>query len=68
VGPESQRALLVLEDINNRMKTMMVTEAEKIWQIAQELAISPRTAAYVHALERLGDALNAKGTREYYVS
>jgi glutamate dehydrogenase (NADP+) len=58
----------VLEDINNRMKTMMVTEAEKIWQIAQELAISPRTAAYVHALERLGDALNAKGTREYYVS
>ncbi|PZV08137.1 MAG: glutamate dehydrogenase [Leptolyngbya sp.] len=57
-----------VEDVNARLKTMIVTEGERIWQIAQELAISPRTAAYVHALNRLGDALNAKGTRDYYVS
>ncbi|MBE9140492.1 Glu/Leu/Phe/Val dehydrogenase [Nodosilinea sp. LEGE 07088] len=57
-----------LEDVNARLKTMIVTEAERIWAIAQELAIPPRTAAYVHALERLGDALNDKGTRDYYVS
>ncbi|WP_035986951.1 Glu/Leu/Phe/Val family dehydrogenase [Leptolyngbya sp. KIOST-1] len=57
-----------VEDVNSRLKTMMVTEAERIWKIAQELEIRPRTAAYVHALERLGDALNAKGTRDYYVS
>jgi glutamate dehydrogenase (NADP+) len=47
---------------------MMVAEAQSIWQIAQELTIAPRTAAYVHALERLGEALNAKGTRDYYIS
>ncbi len=57
-----------LEDVNNRLKSMIVTEAESICDIAQNLSISPRTAAYVHALERLGDALNAKGTRDYYVS
>ncbi|MEO1068721.1 MAG: Glu/Leu/Phe/Val dehydrogenase [Cyanobacteria bacterium J06638_6] len=57
-----------LEDVNARLKTMMVAEAKRIWAIAQELAIPPRTAAYVHALERLGDALNDKGTRDYYVS
>jgi len=57
-----------LEDVNHRLKSMIVTEAESIWDIAQDLSISPRTAAYVHALERLGDALNAKGTRDYYVS
>lgn len=57
-----------IEDVNNRLKSMMVTEAERIWKIAQDLDIPPRTAAYVHALERLGDALNAKGTRDYYVS
>jgi glutamate dehydrogenase (NADP+) len=57
-----------VDDVNARLKTMMVTEGESIWKIAQELDISPRTAAYVHALERLGDALNAKGTRDYYVS
>jgi glutamate dehydrogenase (NADP+) len=27
-----------------------------------------RTAAYVHALNRLGEALNAKGTRDYYIN
>jgi glutamate dehydrogenase (NADP+) len=57
-----------LEEVNTRLKGMMVAEAEQIWQIAQNLGISGRTAAYVHALERLGDALNAKGTRDYYVS
>ncbi|HZG38408.1 MAG TPA: Glu/Leu/Phe/Val dehydrogenase, partial [Nodosilinea sp.] len=57
-----------VEDVNSRLKSMMVTEAERIWKIAQDLDIRPRTAAYVHALERLGDALNAKGTRDYYVS
>ncbi|WOD38102.1 Glu/Leu/Phe/Val dehydrogenase [Nodosilinea sp. E11] len=57
-----------VEDVNSRLKSMMVTEAESIWKIAQDLDIRPRTAAYVHALERLGDALNAKGTRDYYVS
>jgi glutamate dehydrogenase (NADP+) len=57
-----------LEEVNTRLKGMMVTEAERIWAIAQDLEISVRTAAYVHALERLGDALNAKGTRDYYVS
>jgi glutamate dehydrogenase (NADP+) len=57
-----------VEDVNSRLKSMIVTEAESIWKIAQDLDIRPRTAAYVHALERLGDALNAKGTRDYYVS
>ncbi|HEY9881742.1 MAG TPA: Glu/Leu/Phe/Val dehydrogenase [Leptolyngbyaceae cyanobacterium] len=56
------------EEVHTRLSRMMVAEAEKIWKVAQELAIPLRTAAYVHALDRLGDALNAKGTREYYVS
>lgn len=57
-----------LEEVNERMKRMMVKEAERIWQLSQELAIPLRTGAYVHALERLSEALNAKGTRDYFVS
>jgi len=57
-----------LEEINQRLETIMTAETEKIWAIAQNLAISPRTAAYVHALNRLSDALEAKGTRDYYVN
>jgi glutamate dehydrogenase (NADP+) len=45
----------------------MRKETEKIWQIADEFSISMRTAAYVHGLNRLGEALSAKGTRDYYV-
>jgi glutamate dehydrogenase (NADP+) len=57
-----------LTKVHERLKEKMVTEAEKVWLIAQEFAISLRTAAYVHALERLGEALDAKGTRDYYVN
>jgi glutamate dehydrogenase (NADP+) len=57
-----------LEEVNQRLKQKIVEETEYIWSIAQELVISMRTAAYVHALNRLGEALNAKGTRDYYIN
>ena len=57
-----------LEQVNERLKQKMVEETEQIWSVSQELAISMRTAAYVHALNRLGEALNAKGTRDYYIN
>jgi glutamate dehydrogenase (NADP+) len=57
-----------LEEVNQRMKQKMVEETQHIWSISQELAISLRTAAYVHALNRLGEAINAKGTRDYYIN
>ena len=55
-----------LEQVNQRLKQMMVEETERIWAIAQEKGISPRTAAYVHALDRIGDAVQAKGTKDYF--
>jgi glutamate dehydrogenase (NADP+) len=55
-----------LDEVNQRLKDKMTEEAERIWRVAQELAIDLRTAAYVHAIRRLGEALRAKGTREDY--
>ncbi|NES74090.1 MAG: glutamate dehydrogenase, partial [Okeania sp. SIO2D1] len=57
-----------LEEVNRRLREKMTQETEQTWSIAQELGISMRTAAYVHALNRLGEALDAKGTRDYYVN
>jgi glutamate dehydrogenase (NADP+) len=57
-----------LEEINGRLQDRMVEETERIWAIAQDLGTSMRTAAYIHALNRLGDAVKAKGTRDYYMS
>jgi glutamate dehydrogenase (NADP+) len=55
-------------EVNQRLQSKIVDEAERIWQLARELAIPLRTAAYVHALERLEAAHSARGTRDYYMS
>lgn len=55
-----------LDDIHQRLKDSMVTETDKILAIAQECAVSYRTAAYIHALKRLGEAADAKGSHVQY--
>jgi glutamate dehydrogenase (NADP+) len=57
-----------LAEVNQRLKQKIVEETEQIWSSSQALGVSMRTAAYVHALNRLGEALNAKGTRDYYIN
>jgi glutamate dehydrogenase (NADP+) len=57
-----------LDEVNSRLKQKMVEETNRIWAITEEKSISMRTAAYVHALNRIGTAIAAKGTRDYYIS
>ncbi|AFZ13774.1 Glutamate dehydrogenase (NAD(P)(+)) [Crinalium epipsammum PCC 9333] len=57
-----------LDEVNQKLHQKMVEETEHIWKIAQDLSISMRTAAYIHALNRLGEAINSKGTRDYYLN
>lgn len=56
-----------LAEVNQRLQEKMIEEAEKVWSIAQEYHVSLRTSAYIHGLNRLGEAIDAKGTRSYYV-
>ncbi|MEL7316156.1 MAG: glutamate dehydrogenase, partial [Cyanobacteria bacterium J06559_3] len=55
-------------EVNQRLQARMVEAAETIWRVAQDFDIPMRTAAYVHALERLEDAHSDRGTRDFYVS
>jgi glutamate dehydrogenase (NADP+) len=55
-------------EVAQRLQERMVRETERIWAIAQQDDISVRTAAYVHALNRLSEAIQAKGTRDYYAN
>ena len=57
-----------LQEVNQKLKEKIVAETEKVWSIAQDFTVSMRTAAYIHALNRLGEALDAKGTRDYYAN
>jgi glutamate dehydrogenase (NADP+) len=56
-----------LDEVNSRLKQKMVEEAERIWTLSQEKEISLRTAAYVHSLNRLGEAVSARGTKAYFI-
>lgn len=56
------------EEISAELKRKMVEEAERIWSLAQTHSTSLRSAAYAHALSRIGEALDAKGTKDYYVN
>ncbi|MBR0674264.1 Glu/Leu/Phe/Val family dehydrogenase [Neoroseomonas soli] len=55
-----------LEDIHARLKAIMEREGAQIWAIAQEKSVSPRTAAYIHALGRLAKAIEAHGTQQFF--
>lgn len=55
------------EEVHQHLEKKMVAETNRIWDIAQEFQTSMRTAAYILALRRLGEALDAKGTRDYFM-
>ena len=57
-----------LTEVNEHLKKKMVIEADEVWKTAEEFAVPLRTDAYIHALNRLGEALDAKGTRDYYLN
>ncbi|MGA1263489.1 MAG: Glu/Leu/Phe/Val family dehydrogenase [Prochlorothrix sp.] len=53
-------------EVQQQLKQRMVEETEAIWAIAQQEDTSVRSAAYIHALNRLGETVEAKGTYRYF--
>lgn len=57
-----------IEEIHDRLRTIMEREGRAIWDVAKGKDVSVRTAAYVHALGRLAEAIEAHGTQNYFAS
>ncbi|MSP82660.1 MAG: Glu/Leu/Phe/Val dehydrogenase [Alphaproteobacteria bacterium] len=55
-----------LEEVQRRLKDIMVPEALRIYAIGRDRAVDLRTAAYVHALDRIGKAIAAHGTKSFF--
>lgn len=53
-----------LEEVRQRLRARMTSEAELIAALGGEREIDLRTAAYAHALSRISDAVDAKGSAE----
>ncbi|MEX2648477.1 MAG: Glu/Leu/Phe/Val dehydrogenase [Alphaproteobacteria bacterium] len=55
-----------VDEVQKRLKDIMVPEAWTIHSIARDKGIDMRTAAYVHALDRIGKAVAAHGTKSFF--
>jgi glutamate dehydrogenase (NADP+) len=54
------------EQIDQRLSERMAQQFDRVFDLVDERGISVRMAAYVLALERLGQAAAALGTREFF--
>ncbi|MFQ5984542.1 MAG: Glu/Leu/Phe/Val dehydrogenase [Alphaproteobacteria bacterium] len=55
-----------LEDIRDRLRAVMEPETRRVWDLAKQRDIDMRTAAYVHALDRIAGAVAAHGTKAFF--
>lgn len=54
------------DEVNQRLLEKMRTEFHNVYDLSQIHDIDMRTAAYVLALKRIGAALTAQGTKDYF--
>lgn len=54
------------EEVQDKLKVIMSREFNEVYRVAQEKKIDVRTAAYVHALIRLSQALESTGTEKQF--
>ena len=56
------------DEIHERLCAIVEREGRAIWNVSREKTITMRTAAYVHALGRLAEAIEAHGTQSFFTS
>ncbi|MBN9071794.1 MAG: Glu/Leu/Phe/Val dehydrogenase [Rhizobiales bacterium] len=56
------------EEIHDRLRKIMEREGRAIWNVSITKGVTVRTAAYVHALGRLAEAIEAHGTQSFFTS
>jgi len=57
-----------LQAVHQKLQTIMVREFGHVYDLSRELGTDMRNAAYVHALKRIGETMEAKGTSAYFTN
>lgn len=55
-------------EVHDRLRGSMEAEGRAIWERAKTHGITIRSAAYVHALGRLAEAIEAHGTQQFFAA
>ncbi|MEP4559392.1 MAG: glutamate dehydrogenase, partial [Nitratireductor sp.] len=56
------------EEIHDKLRVIMEREGRAVWDVSRAKDVTMRTAAYVHALGRLAEAIEAHGTQNFFTS
>jgi glutamate dehydrogenase (NADP+) len=56
------------KEVVSKLKKIMVTESNVVFDLALNHKCSLRTAAYIHGIERLAGAIGQRGNRKYFKS
>ncbi|MEE9368776.1 MAG: Glu/Leu/Phe/Val dehydrogenase [Pontiella sp.] len=57
-----------LQEVHQKLQAIMAREFELVYDLAKELKTDMRTAAYVHAIRRIGSTMESKGTSSYFAN
>ncbi len=55
-----------LDEVHEKLQTIMVREFNLVYDLSKEKKIDMRTAAYAHAIRRIGRAIESMGTEKYF--
>ncbi len=55
-----------LEEVHDRLQSLIRREFGTVYRVMEAHGIDMRTAAYVHALNRIGSAIEAQGTQSFF--
>ncbi|MGH9156240.1 MAG: Glu/Leu/Phe/Val family dehydrogenase [Acidimicrobiales bacterium] len=54
------------DEVQSRLRRIMTREFAGVYDLAEDLQVDLRTAAYVQALTRIGAAIESQGTQSYF--
>ncbi len=57
-----------LQEVHQRLQSIMAAEFANVYDLAKDIDSDLRTAAYVHAIRRIGETMEAKGTSTYFAN
>ena len=55
-----------LEQVHTRLQEIITKAFNEVWELAENRNLSLRSAAYAVAIRRIGEAVEAQGTRDYF--
>lgn len=55
-----------LEEVHEKLRTVMQREFQSVYELMEDKNLDMRTAAYVHGLRRIEQAVEAQGTAQFF--